>query len=643
MTLLRRALASAIVVLCTGALVLFAAPRAGAHALLVKADPGDGASLSSGPSALTLSFSEAPDPSLSRIDVLDTSGTAHQRGEVTGDGVRLRVGVEKLGQGVYTVSWRVVSRVDGHLTAGAYAFGVGVSPDEIDAADVASEAAPTLSGAELTGRVLLYIGLLMLVGGAWVFGFAFRAPRPGSRTFMAAGVVIAIVGLAVFALAQKSSAGVSLSALVSTALGRALVQRAAGLGVAAIAVGFGSLATARRRIAWDVAGVAAAATLFAHAAAGHAAAGGAVWFKVPEHFVHVAATGVWIGGLAAMLVGIRGAPSDERFAAVRRFSTVAGVALAVVAGSGIGRAYQEVGSWGALVETGYGRIVLGKAGGIGVLALLGALNRWRNMRRVGDDPTALRRTAHVELAVATAVLVLAGLLASLAPAKSSLGQPPSSVVVEGEDFAGEVSVRLEITPGQAGVNGFSAEVEAEGGTAVRSVVLRLSPASGDVEPSRVELKRSGDRWTARGSAIATPGRWRATVTVDRGADSVEIPLAFHTVCPEPATTQEVGDLQLHTIDIAGLSVQAYVDPAKAGNNEVHFTVFDAGGDELALGDDAAISGVRGDRVVRLDARKLSPGHFVAGGELTDGDWVFDFDGETKGGDAVIVCFEEDVT
>ncbi len=651
--MIRRASSVASLLLCVGALAVFGSPRADAHAMLVKADPGEGASLSEAPGTVTLTFSEAPDRALSRVDVFDTSGSNHRSSELptddtdelvnaTGDPRAFRVSVDLPGTGVYTVSWRVVSRVDGHLTAGAYAFGVGSSPDEIDAAEVTSEAAPTLSGAELAGRVLLYIGLLLLVGGSWVFGFAFRTHRPGSRTFMAAGAVVALAGLIVFALAQKASAGVPLSKLLSTPLGRALLERAVGIGVATIAVAAGIVSSARRRIAWDVAGVAAAATMFVHAAAGHAAAGGAVWFKVPEHFAHVAAASVWIGGLAAVLVGIRNAPPDERLAAVRRFSTVAGVAIFVVAGSGTGRAYQEIGSWSALVSTGYGRIVGGKVAGVGVLAGLGALNRWRNVRRAGDDPSALTRTARGELAVAVAVLVLAGLLASLAPAKSSLAEAASSVVVEGKDFTGEVSVRLEITPGQAGVNAFAATVDATRGASVRGVTLRLSPASGDVEPSRLELERSDDRWVARGSAISTPGRWKAVVVVDRGADSVEIPLAFHTVCPEATTTQEVGDLRLSTIDLGERSVQVYVDPAKPGNNEVHVTVFDDTGSELALSDDATITGVRGERVTRLDARKLSPGHVVAGGRLTSGEWIFDFDGETKGGDAVIVCFEETV-
>ena len=67
---------------------------------------------------------------------------------------------------------------------------------------------------------------------------------------------------------------------------------------------------------------------------------------------------------------------------------------------------------------------------------------------------------------------------------------------------------------------------------------------------------------------------------------------------------------------------------------------DAKGEELPLADGATVTGVRGDKVARLDPRKLSPGHYVAGGKLTAGEWVFDFDSETKGGDAVIVCFED---
>lgn len=639
----RRAVVVGVSACAVGTLVLLAAPRAGAHALLERADPGDGAALQVAPRAAVLTFSEAPDPDLSRIEVLDTSGTRFQQGASAVDGRTIRVDLRALDDGVYTVSWRVVSRVDGHLTAGAFAFGVGVSPSEIDEASAdaaaASTAAFTLSGVEVGARVVLYAGLILLVGGAWVYGFAFRTRPAGARGVMLAGAIVAVDGVILLAFAQQRAAGAPLGSFLGTAVGAAIVQRAIGVGVAALAAIAGWFDTKARRVAWDVSGVAAASVFFVHAGSGHAAAGGLVLLKVLAQFVHMTAVGIWIGGLFALLVGISAVDAAERLRAVRRFSAVAAVTLLIVTATGVARAVQEVGSWSALVSTGYGRIVLGKGAGLVALATFGALNRYRNVDRAEQDPRALVRTSRFELSTSVVVLLLAALLASLAPAKSSAAKPSSSVVVEGSDFARDVSVRLEITPGRPGVNAFSVDAQTEDDEPVRGVTVRFTPASGDVEPTRVELERIGGRWTGRGSAITTPGRWRAVVTVDRGADSVEVLLRFRTACP-PATGQDAGDLRLYTIDLSGRSVQAYVDPARPGNNEVHFTLFDEDGQELPLDGIGTVTAARSDRVLELGPRKLSPGHVIAGERLSSGRWVFDFVGMTEGGEAVNVCFEE---
>ena len=631
---------------CASALLLLAAPRAGAHALLERADPTEGAALRRSPSAVVLSFTEAPDPDLSRIDVLDTDGGRVVDATVPEvDARAMSVPLRKVDKGVYTVSWRVVSRVDGHLTAGAYAFGVGVSPTEIDEASASSTtnaAAFRLSGSEVGARVVLYIGLLLLVGGAWSYGFAFRTPPPGARGLMLAAGIVAVDGVILLAFAQQRAAGVPFSTFLGTAVGAAIVQRGIAVVVALAAVVVGWFAERRRRVAWEIAGVAAAAAMYVHASAGHAAAGGLVAAKLLAQFVHLAAAGIWIGGLAAVLAGMRAIEPDERLRAVRRFSTVAGVTLVVVAGTGVVRAVQEVGSWSALWTTGYGRIVLGKGAGLVLLGAIGALNRYRNVSRAGEEPRSLAGAARLELATSVGVLVLAALLASLAPSKSSAsGRADGAVTAEGSDFAGNVDVRLEIVPGRAGVNAFELELDAEDDDAVRAVSVRLSPADGNVEPTRLELEERGGRWVARASAIAAPGRWRAIVTVDRGADSVEVPLEFHTACPS-ATAQETGDLTLYTIDLGPQSVQGYVDPARTGNNEVHFTVFDGSGAEVVLADEGTVSASGDERSIELDVRQLSPGHVVAGGRLTRGEWVFDFVGETEGGEAVNVCFEDEI-
>ena len=75
---------------------------------------------------------------------------------------------------------------------------------------------------------------------------------------------------------------------------------------------------------------------------------------------HIVAAGVWLGGLAALLLGMRGAPSADKAAAVRRFSRFAAVALAVVVVTGVGRSVHALSSWDALVSSGYGQAILVK-------------------------------------------------------------------------------------------------------------------------------------------------------------------------------------------------------------------------------------------------------------------------------------------
>src|SRR4029453_5602707 len=83
------------------------------------------------------------------------------------------VGLGDLADGTYTVSWRVVSRDDGHVTDGSVAFGVGVpAPSATPQAQAAPQGAtPSPSPAAAAARWALYAGLTLLVGAA-VFGLA---------------------------------------------------------------------------------------------------------------------------------------------------------------------------------------------------------------------------------------------------------------------------------------------------------------------------------------------------------------------------------------------------------------------------------------------------------------------------------------
>src|SRR5207247_2957558 len=125
-----------------------------------------------------------------------------------------------------------------------------------------------------------------------------------------------------------------------------------------------------------------AAALTVDVLAGHAAAGDSPPLAVSIQLVHALTAGLWMGGLVALLVAIRGLPTDEKTLAVRRFSSSAGVLIALVALTGIARAIVQVGTVEALIGSDFGRLVILKSGGLMVLAALGAFNRFINVPRV---------------------------------------------------------------------------------------------------------------------------------------------------------------------------------------------------------------------------------------------------------------------
>ncbi|HEY5489039.1 MAG TPA: copper resistance CopC family protein, partial [Candidatus Limnocylindrales bacterium] len=141
------------------------------HALLKSSEPAAGGSLAASPAAVTITFTEAPDLRLSTISVVDSTGSAIQTGLLAGsptDPTTLSVTLPALVIGVYTVTWRTVSSVDGHLATGSFAFGVGVAPPAQPTTSSASGSAQQLSALGIAGRWLTYAGLLVLVGACWM-------------------------------------------------------------------------------------------------------------------------------------------------------------------------------------------------------------------------------------------------------------------------------------------------------------------------------------------------------------------------------------------------------------------------------------------------------------------------------------------
>jgi len=440
--------------------LLWISARTEAHALLQRSLPDSGAVLQQTPQTITLTFTEQPEPTLSAIHVLDSAGRQVDRAGarvVPGHPEELQVPLGPLQTGAYTVAWRTVSRIDGHVTGGAFGFGVGVSPPSSPSRQGAS---PWPSSLYVLSRWCLYVGLSGLLGAAWVWTLATHEPPAATQGYLWSLWALAALGVVTLGAAQAIDVGVGIDRLLGTPLGHALWWRALPIGVAGAAVAAAAnLPPRSRRIPFLILGLASLAAVFAHTLASHAGAGTGPWRwpNIVDQWVHFSSVGVWMGGLAALLVAVRGVPDERKAMAVRRFSTGAGIALGLVAVTGILRAVDEVGTWSALFSTDFGRVVLLKVGLLIVLATLGAINRYRTVPVILKTLRGLRRVGGAELAVASLVLAVTGLLTGLAPPSLTRGAaaPASSAEATASDYATSVRVHLEAMPGFPGAHNTS--------------------------------------------------------------------------------------------------------------------------------------------------------------------------------------------
>ena len=143
---------------------------------------------------------------------------------------------------------------------------------------------------------------------------------------------------------------------------------------------------------------------------GHASSSASHEVAVTTVALHVAAASLWVGGLGALLV-LLGRRRELLARALPRFSTLAGACLAVVTVSGVLTAQVRLGSWAALFFTGYGALVIAKAGALVLLGGLGLLTR----RRMAAGRVPVLRWAGIEVTLMAVTLGLAAALSQTAP------------------------------------------------------------------------------------------------------------------------------------------------------------------------------------------------------------------------------------
>lgn len=513
----RRRLRTLLLALLGALLVLGAAASpASAHTELERTTPADGEVVATAPTEVDLVFGGPVGTAFGALEVRSAEGDRVDSGRVsTSDAGRVvHVPLQAdLAQGTYVVVWRVVSE-DGHPVGGTTTFSVGQA--SAVSAGATGPSAPDGPGALLGAtRLLGFAGLLAWLGGAlfclllWRAGTAQRAVR----ALLGAAVAVELVAAAAALLLQGPyAAGLGAGSALDGGLLRDVLDTRYGVAtgarvlLSAAAVGGWLLLRRSPRPALLALVGLGATTTVTWSAAGHAGVG--VWQPATAvlDVTHLLAVSAWVGGLAVLLLALRGRWSDEEAArALPQWSRVATWAVGLLVASGVFAAYREVRSVEAVADTDYGRLLALKVALVALMLLAGtsgrawvrrhhgqADSRWarrhpvtvvhaatttaleRPDHRAAPDPAAvaaLRRGVTVETALAVVVLAVTALLVQTPPAVSVAASAPAPVeqAYAGSSVAGPLTVRVVVAPARRGVN------------AVRLTTLDAQGAARDVE------------------------------------------------------------------------------------------------------------------------------------------------------------------
>jgi copper transport protein len=546
------------------AAVLLALPSvASAHAYLVKTVPVASEVLNGPPPNIQLTYDEAVEPRLAIISVTNASGTQETTGVARrspADPDTLVVPLRPhLPEGWYLIYWRAIS-VDGHPVSGAFTYAVGPNPGPAPQFRVPSISATATTPQLLVARWVMFLALMSSIG-LLALRLVIARPllrhveeaslRPLSVAFALASTVglVAIPVYLDFAVANDSLRSVfDLGALVPlfrvTAFGRAIVELWACFALFCLA---GSIALwldrperEHRSIAELAAAVgvvlSAAAVLVVPGAAGHAAQTSPRGLTLFFDWLHLGAGSIWFGGLIGLLVLWLTLPVRLRVAGlslvVPRFSNVALGSVIVLAGTGIGEAVDHMPAVNALWETGYGQVILVKAGLLGGALVLAAGNLLRSTPRLraarerselGDAAAGLLRTlVGGEAVVVAAAVFAAAVLSSLAPPPPAFALENSAIARVGPGRVAETvrhagyELQVLVSPNKAAAPDSFALRITKNGQPVRGANVTLSFNHLEMQMPTQEYQLTETQpgvYSRAAPALVMVGRWGLTFQV----------------------------------------------------------------------------------------------------------------------------------
>jgi len=546
------------------------AHAARAHGDYIASDPPANGILAQPPTSIAVTFSEAVQQGTPSIRVTNSSGQQMQSGPAavsTSDPRAITATLDRISPGIYTVTWGVVSAVDGHFSAGSFSFALQ-NPDGSLPGPLPPPMGPaqaSISPLEVAFRFLTFIGLATALGTVALVLFAWLpaealadsgsmdAHQQGYRALArlagigAVALCAGAAGMWLWTLALRPPSTFS-DVVGSPFLASAAARLAFGVGLVILLSSALVRSPDRKALAWSpfrlrTAGAFAAAAIVAGSLGTHSAAAEAWWPLGPlANSAHLLGVSLWVGGLLAVLRVRRWlrANGSQAYAAnvLTRFSRLAFYSVGLILVAGILLSAILVGSVEGLVATPYGWVILAKISFFAPMVALGAYNRYRWVPAMsgpeGPAPSvsAVTRSVRFEAVLGAAVLLLAAVLTVTVPA-ASFGGAGRVFLLQGTVEGLRLDFQIEPTPTVPGVYTFTLQVwDAASGAPynnARNASLTFALQNRTFPPQAVLLEGPhGNHFFVDTPALSMPGTWRIDIRFSR-AEGFDIHAVFHVV------------------------------------------------------------------------------------------------------------------
>jgi len=527
-------------------------PLASAHPYTMDSVPARLSNAPVGTTQVIVFYSEALEADFSTLKVFDSSGlqidnrdTGYYEGEES-----LVVTTPPLEEGAYTVTSKVLSKVDGHLVPDAFVFGVG----DVTVQDTTASPAELIFYPEAAARFPGLVGQTVVLGAAIASILIWGTQRKdvikpdiqkvesafSSKFLSVTGVgIVAVLASNILMLAiQTMRLEVSALDVLQTSFGTTWIVRMA-ITITLLAAWFvldkRSDRSARSHIPMLVISLALISTT---TMIGHGAASKQLG-AVALDYIHNLVAAAWIGGVIffafAMLPALSGLKEDMRermsLVLIPRFSIMIAISLGIVIISGPVLMWFLENDIGTIVESMYGKLIIAKILIAAAMVGIGGYHQFGIQRRAESSLGAkisvhkkLKRALRVESVLGIVLLgVVALLVNGTLPAGEiqSAGAQSSSYGFSSIEYADSARFDIEVFPFATGSNEVTVQVTDSQGDRIGdldAVKIKVSNPEKNITPIVIDMTRTEDEDRDEFVGEATfgfSGNWRVEVEAQK--------------------------------------------------------------------------------------------------------------------------------